>query len=136
VIDESDLQSQKPLGPRISTLHGIIIDSSDDDENAPDAIRRKRASCSYFVTENSSKSSKFKGIQSRESVKLQSEENDPIFTSLSHTMMRRKKWLEIKFVFFHLSPFSASAKPSNCLNMRVAKVVSPPSISVNINNKE
>jgi hypothetical protein len=41
VIDESDLQSEKQDDPRISTLLGIKIDSSDDFENAPDSIRVK-----------------------------------------------------------------------------------------------
>jgi predicted GTPase len=39
VIDESGLQDEKHEEPRISTLHGIKIDSSDDFENASDSIR-------------------------------------------------------------------------------------------------
>jgi hypothetical protein len=41
VIDESDLQFEKHLDPRISTFLGIKIDWSDDDENVSDAIRVK-----------------------------------------------------------------------------------------------
>jgi hypothetical protein len=41
VIDESDLQHKKHADPRISTLLGIKIDSSDDHENANDSIRVK-----------------------------------------------------------------------------------------------
>jgi hypothetical protein len=39
VIDESDLQNEKQFEPRICTLFGIKIDSTDDFENAPDSIR-------------------------------------------------------------------------------------------------
>jgi hypothetical protein len=39
VIDESDSQYEKHLDPRISTLRGIKIDSSDEYENADDSIR-------------------------------------------------------------------------------------------------
>jgi hypothetical protein len=42
VIDKSDLQYEKQSDPRISTLLGIKIDSSDENENAPDSIRIKR----------------------------------------------------------------------------------------------
>jgi hypothetical protein len=38
-IDESDAQSEKHFDPRISTLLGIKIDLSDDNENADDSIR-------------------------------------------------------------------------------------------------
>jgi hypothetical protein len=41
VIDESDLQSRKQYDPRISTVFGIKIDSSDDSENTSDSIRVK-----------------------------------------------------------------------------------------------
>jgi hypothetical protein len=39
VIDESDSQDTKHFDPRISTLFGIKIDSSDEYENAFDSIR-------------------------------------------------------------------------------------------------
>jgi uncharacterized SAM-dependent methyltransferase len=39
VIDKSDLQWKKHFDPRISTLLGIKIDSSDECENASDSIR-------------------------------------------------------------------------------------------------
>jgi hypothetical protein len=38
-IDESELQFQKHDDPRISTEHGIKIDSSFDNENTYDSIR-------------------------------------------------------------------------------------------------
>jgi hypothetical protein len=38
-IDESESQFEKHLEQRMSTLDGIIIDLSDDDENADDSIR-------------------------------------------------------------------------------------------------
>jgi hypothetical protein len=38
----SDVHSEKHDDPRISTLHGITIDSSDEDENAEDSIRTNR----------------------------------------------------------------------------------------------
>jgi hypothetical protein len=41
VIDESDLQCEKHFDPRISTLLGIKIDLSDEDENAAHSIRVK-----------------------------------------------------------------------------------------------
>jgi hypothetical protein len=41
VIDESRSHSEKQDDPRISTLFGIKIDSSDEDENASDSIRIK-----------------------------------------------------------------------------------------------
>jgi hypothetical protein len=41
VIDESDLQNEKQFDSRISTLLGIKIDSSDENENASDSIRVK-----------------------------------------------------------------------------------------------
>jgi hypothetical protein len=41
VIDESDSQHEKQDDPRISTLFGIKIDSSDDPRNASDSIRVK-----------------------------------------------------------------------------------------------
>jgi hypothetical protein len=39
VIDESEKQDEKHFDPRISTLFGIMIDLSDDPENASDSIR-------------------------------------------------------------------------------------------------
>jgi hypothetical protein len=39
LIDESDLQNKKHFVPRISTFLGIMIDSSDESENASDSIR-------------------------------------------------------------------------------------------------
>jgi hypothetical protein len=44
VIDESDLHLEKHVDPRISTFRGIMIDLSDDDENADDSIR---ANCEF-----------------------------------------------------------------------------------------
>jgi hypothetical protein len=41
VIDESDVQFEKQYEPRSSTLFGIKIDWSDEDENTPDSIRVK-----------------------------------------------------------------------------------------------
>jgi hypothetical protein len=41
VIDESDLHFEKHFEPRISTLHGIAIDLSDEYENTSDSIRIK-----------------------------------------------------------------------------------------------
>jgi hypothetical protein len=41
LIDESDSQNEKQFDPRISTLLGIMIDSSDEYENASDSIRVK-----------------------------------------------------------------------------------------------
>jgi hypothetical protein len=39
VTDESELQDEKHFEPRISTFIGIMIDESDEYENAPDLIR-------------------------------------------------------------------------------------------------
>jgi hypothetical protein len=41
VSDESDLQFEKQLDPRISTFCGIMIDLSDDSQNASESIRFK-----------------------------------------------------------------------------------------------
>jgi hypothetical protein len=49
-IDESDSQSAKQDRPRISTLLGIKIDSSD--ENASDSIRVNREGNSNEIDEN------------------------------------------------------------------------------------
>jgi hypothetical protein len=52
VIDESDLQREKHSDPRISTLRGIKIDRSDEQENAPDSIRVKREFDSNVIDES------------------------------------------------------------------------------------
>jgi hypothetical protein len=52
VIDASDLQQKKQHEPRISTLLGIKIDSSDEDENASDSIRVKREFDSNVIDES------------------------------------------------------------------------------------
>jgi hypothetical protein len=52
VIDESDPQYEKHDDPRISTLHGITIDRSDDRENASDSIRVNRESVSNVIDES------------------------------------------------------------------------------------
>jgi hypothetical protein len=52
VIDESDSQDEKHFDPRISTLRGIKIDSSDEDENADDSIRINREFDSNKIDEN------------------------------------------------------------------------------------
>jgi hypothetical protein len=52
VIDESDSHLEKHFDPRISTLHGIKIDSSDENENAPDSIRVKCEFDSNVIDEN------------------------------------------------------------------------------------
>jgi hypothetical protein len=52
VIDESDLQFEKQLDPRISTFLGIKIDSNDDLENASDSIRVKCESDSHKIDKN------------------------------------------------------------------------------------
>jgi hypothetical protein len=54
VIDESDLQYEKHFDPRISTLFGIKIDSSDKDENASDLIRVKCEFYSNVIDESDS----------------------------------------------------------------------------------
>jgi hypothetical protein len=41
VIDESDSHHEKHFDPRISTFFGIMIDASDEYENASDSIRVK-----------------------------------------------------------------------------------------------
>jgi hypothetical protein len=41
VIDESERQYEKHIEQRISTLLGIMIDSSDDPQNTVDSIRVK-----------------------------------------------------------------------------------------------
>jgi hypothetical protein len=58
VIDESDSQYEKQDNPRISTLFGIKIDSSDDDLNASDSIRIKCEFDSNVINESRSHSEK------------------------------------------------------------------------------
>jgi hypothetical protein len=58
VIDESDGQSEKHSEPRISTLLGIMIDSSDEKENAYDSIRVKCEFDSNVIDENDSQNTK------------------------------------------------------------------------------
>jgi hypothetical protein len=52
VIDESDLHHEKHSDPRISTVLGIKIDSSDECENASDSIRVKCEFDSNVIDEN------------------------------------------------------------------------------------
>jgi hypothetical protein len=52
MIDESDSQSEKQFESRISTLLGITIDSSDEDENASDSIRVNREFDSNEIDES------------------------------------------------------------------------------------
>jgi hypothetical protein len=52
VIDESDLQYEKHLDSRISTVLGIKIDSSDENENAAESIRVKCESDSNAIDES------------------------------------------------------------------------------------
>jgi hypothetical protein len=52
VIDESDPHLEKQDDPRISTLFGIMIDSSDDPENTYDSIRVKCEFDSNMIDES------------------------------------------------------------------------------------
>jgi hypothetical protein len=52
VIDESDLQPDKQLDPRISTFVGIKIDGSDEYENVADSIRVNREFNSNVIDES------------------------------------------------------------------------------------
>jgi hypothetical protein len=52
VIDESDLHFKKHFEPRISTFRGIMIDESDDPENADDSICVKCESDSNVIDES------------------------------------------------------------------------------------
>jgi hypothetical protein len=52
VIDESDWQYEKHEESRISTFWGIMIDLSDDDENADDSIRVNREFDSNEIDES------------------------------------------------------------------------------------
>jgi hypothetical protein len=52
VSDESDSHNEKHDDPRISTLHGITIDRSDEDKNALDSIRVSRESGSNVIDES------------------------------------------------------------------------------------
>jgi hypothetical protein len=54
VIDDSDLQLEKHDEQRISTLRGITIDRSDEDENANDSIRVNLESDSNVINESES----------------------------------------------------------------------------------
>jgi hypothetical protein len=53
-IDESDRQLEKHFDPRSSTLFGIKIDSSDEDENASDSIHVNREGNSNEFDESDS----------------------------------------------------------------------------------
>jgi hypothetical protein len=57
VIDERDSQFQRQFEPIVSTLFGIIIDSSDD-ENANNAIRFKHEFDSNVIDESDPQSEK------------------------------------------------------------------------------
>jgi hypothetical protein len=52
VIDESDSHFKKQCDPRISTFRGIIIDLSDEYENASDSIRVKCEFDSNLIDES------------------------------------------------------------------------------------
>jgi hypothetical protein len=52
MTDKSDLQHEKHPDPRISTLFGIKIDSSDEDENTSDSIRVNREFDSNVTDKN------------------------------------------------------------------------------------
>jgi hypothetical protein len=52
VIDESDSQYEKQFELRISTFLGIMIDSSDENENADDSIRVKCEWVSNVIDES------------------------------------------------------------------------------------
>jgi hypothetical protein len=54
VIDESESQPEKHFDPKISTFRGVMIDSSDDQENALDSIRVKHEFDSNMIDENDS----------------------------------------------------------------------------------
>jgi hypothetical protein len=58
VIDESDLQYEKHFDSKISTLLGIMIDSSDEYENASDSIRVKCEFDSNVIDESDSQHEK------------------------------------------------------------------------------
>jgi hypothetical protein len=58
VIDESNLQFRKQFEPRISTFRGIMIDSSDVNENTDDSIRVKCEFDSNVIDESDSQSKK------------------------------------------------------------------------------
>jgi hypothetical protein len=58
VIDESDLQHEKQFELRISTFRGIMIDSSDENENASDSIRVKCEFDSNAIDESDSQCEK------------------------------------------------------------------------------
>jgi hypothetical protein len=54
VIDESDSQFEKQDDPRISTFLGIMIDLSDECENADDSVCIKREFDSNVIDESDS----------------------------------------------------------------------------------
>jgi hypothetical protein len=91
-IVESDLQFEKHFKPRISTLLGIKIDWSDEDENANDSIRVKRefnskkmnGTCSYSWRQTI----EF-GIQAWIMWELFSEENERMSIKPLRTIIRR-----------------------------------------------
>jgi hypothetical protein len=58
VIDESDSQHEKHFEQRISTLLGITIDLSDEDENTSDSIRVKCEFDSNVIDESDSQHEK------------------------------------------------------------------------------
>jgi hypothetical protein len=57
-IEQSCLQCEKHSEQRISTFRGIMIDSSDDDENADDSIRVNRESDSNEIDKSDSQPEK------------------------------------------------------------------------------
>jgi hypothetical protein len=52
MIDESETHKKKHIESRISTLRGIMIDSSDENENANDSIRFNREFDSKVIDES------------------------------------------------------------------------------------
>jgi hypothetical protein len=58
VIDESDLQDEKHFDPRISTVLGSKIDSSDESKNAADSIRVKSEFDSNVIDESEAQNEK------------------------------------------------------------------------------
>jgi hypothetical protein len=94
VIDESDLQDEKHFDPRISTLFGIKIDSSDEHENASDSIRVK---CEFdSKTIHSSLQAPFRktiedGIQTRRTLETPSSETVTVSIEPRLTAIRRSE---------------------------------------------
>jgi hypothetical protein len=95
VIDESDWQYQKHDEQRIATFRGIIIDWSDDDENADDSIRVNLESDSNVIDENDRRTvrsakvtlSSDRGIQSRWTAESLGDERRKIWAIPLSTMM-------------------------------------------------